>query len=187
MEYIELYANYQDDDHRYARATPGPFRLLEDLERFPEIKLGDTDAALREIMALSQFQPIHTVRLTGGAVRKFPGITEQLQERGYVVECLAAKPAHKYPPAQYFYPDLRTEFVALRRELGLSQPAAGEALGRSAGWIRGMEQGAIFCPPYAVYAMRYLSEHPETLTQSRQTTDPAAPTWKPGDDRAALR
>jgi DNA-binding transcriptional regulator YiaG len=69
----------------------------------------------------------------------------------------------------FFYPDLRTEFVALRRELGLSQPAAGEALGRSAAWIRKMERGATLCPPYAVYAMRYLcamrylSEHPNAI------------------------
>jgi hypothetical protein len=163
MNYIELNANYQDDSHRYALATPGPYRLLEDLDRFAEIKLGDTDGALREIMILSQsqFRPIHTVRLTGGAVRRFPDIVDRLRTAGYVVECLAAKAAHKYPANEYFYPDPRTEFVALRHELGLSQPAAGEALGRSAAWVRKLEQGGLVCPPYAVYAMRYLADAKE--------------------------
>lgn len=57
--------------------------------------------------------------------------------------------------------DLRAEFVVLRHGLGFSQSQIAPILGRSLAWIQSMEQGRIPCPPYAVYALRYLSEHPE--------------------------
>lgn len=57
----------------------------------------------------------------------------------------------------------REEFLHTRHELGLSQSQIAPILGRSLAWIQSMEQGRIECPPYAVYAMRYLSEHPEAL------------------------
>lgn len=54
------------------------------------------------------------------------------------------------------YPDLRSEFVTLRHEMGMSQPQAAAALDRSASWVRGIEQGQSPCPVYAVLAMRAL-------------------------------
>lgn len=59
--------------------------------------------------------------------------------------------------------DRRAELVALRHAAGLSQSAAGRALDRSAAWVRSVEQGRLPTPLYAVYAMRYLVEHPEAL------------------------
>ena len=56
-------------------------------------------------------------------------------------------------------PDLRRLFVHLRHELGMTQTQAGEALDRSASWVRAIEQGQIECPRYAVLAMRCLLDH----------------------------
>lgn len=63
----------------------------------------------------------------------------------------------------YFYPDRRSEFVGRRRDLGMSQADLGRILDRSAAWVQGIEQGRNECPMYAVFALRYLAEHPEHL------------------------
>lgn len=55
------------------------------------------------------------------------------------------------------------EFLHLRTELGLTQARLAEVLDRSAAWVQGIEQGRNECPMYAVYALRYLSEHPDSL------------------------
>lgn len=161
MEYIELYANYAPiDEPIYARATPGPSRMVVDLEPYPKIALRDVDGAMAAIANLSGSG---IVRLTGGAGRRFPGIAQRLQDAGYTVENIAGRPAKHPRNGVFFYPDLRTEFVSRRNTLGLSQSQIAPILGRSLAWIQSMEQGRIECPPYAVYALRYLSEHPEAL------------------------
>ena len=53
----------------------------------------------------------------------------------------------------------RADFIAIRKALGLSQRELGTVLGRSVGWIQGVEQGKYPCPNYAALAMRRLDEH----------------------------
>lgn len=57
-------------------------------------------------------------------------------------------------------PSRADEFRALRKQLGLTQRQIALLLDRSHGWVRRVEYEEIDCPRYALYALRYLAEHP---------------------------
>lgn len=54
------------------------------------------------------------------------------------------------------------DFARLRKDTGLTQRVLADRLDRSVGWVRDLEQGREPVPAYAIYAMRYLADHPTT-------------------------